>query len=166
MIAARLRKLHNYGSSKKYHHEELGANSRLDEIQAAILRLKLPVLDSDNRHRARIARAYTDGLSGLELDLPAVPDFAEPVWHLYVVRHRQRDLLAQRLSEAGVATVIHYPVSPHLQPAYADLAIPQGSLPIAEQLQAEVLSLPIGPTQSDQETNEVIRIVRECVNGL
>lgn len=166
VIAARLRKLHNYGSSKKYHHEELGANSRLDEIQAAILRLKLPVLDSDNRHRARIARAYTDGLSGLELDLPAVPDFAEPVWHLYVVRHRQRDLLAQRLSEAGVATVIHYPVSPHLQPAYADLAIPQGSLPIAEQLQAEVLSLPIGPTQSDQETNEVIRIVRECVNGL
>ncbi|MBC9030939.1 DegT/DnrJ/EryC1/StrS family aminotransferase [Sphingomonas sp. JC676] len=165
-IAARLYKLHNYGSTQKYHHDELGVNSRLDEIQAAILRLKLPVLDDDNRNRARIANAYTEGLRGLDLHLPAVPDFAEPVWHLYVVRHRQRDLLAQRLAETGVATVIHYPVSPHLQPAYAGLGIPRGSLPIAERLQTEVLSLPIGPTQSDRETEEVIQIVRECVSAL
>lgn len=165
-IAARLRMLRNYGSRVKYHHEELGVNSRLDEIQAAVLRVKLPSMDEDNLYRARIAKAYTEGLQGLALALPTVPVYAEPVWHLYVVRHPQRDLLAKRLSEAGVATVIHYPVSPHLQPAYANLNIAQGSLPIAEQLQGEVLSLPMGPCQSDLDTQEVIRIVRQVVASI
>lgn len=165
-IAARLRMLRNYGSRVKYHHEELGVNSRLDEIQAAVLRVKLPSMDADNLHRARIAKAYTEGLQGLALALPMVPAYAEPVWHLYVVRHPQRDLLAKRLSEAGVAAVIHYPVSPHLQPAYSNLNIPQGSLPIAERLQDEVLSLPMGPCQSDLDTQEVIRIVREVVTSI
>lgn len=159
-LAERLRKLHNYGSSRKYHHEELGVNSRLDEIQAAILRVKLPALDDDNAHRARIAAAYTEGLAGLDLTLPVVPDFADPVWHLYVIRHPQRDALAQRLGDAGIATVIHYPVAPHLQPAYAPLGIERGSLPIAERMQDEVLSLPIGPTQDEADTAAVIRAVR------
>ncbi len=162
-LAERLRKLHNYGSSRKYHHEELGVNSRLDEMQAAILRVKLPVLDDDNAHRARIAAAYTEGLAGLDLVLPAVPDFADPVWHLYVIRHPKRDALAQRLGDAGIATVIHYPVAPHLQPAYASLGIERGSLPIAERMQNEVLSLPIGPTQDEADTAEVIRTVRACL---
>lgn len=162
-LAERLRKLHNYGSSRKYHHEELGVNSRLDEMQASILRVKLPALDEDNAHRARIAVAYSEGLAGLDLTLPVVPDYADPVWHLYVVRHPRRDALAQRLSDAGVATVIHYPVAPHLQPAYASLGIPRGSLPIAERMQDEVLSLPIGPTQDEADTAAVIRAVRDCL---
>lgn len=162
-IADRLRVLRNYGSRVKYHHDELGVNSRLDEIQAAILREKLPALEADNQHRARIAQAYTEGLRGLKLTVPVVPDYAEPVWHLYVVRHPQRDELARRLSDAGVATVIHYPVSPHLQPAYAHLKLVKGSQPIAERLQSEVLSLPISPCQSDAETQAVIRLISEVV---
>lgn len=165
-LAARLRVLRNYGSRVKYHHEELGVNSRLDEIQAAILRVKLPALEADNQHRARIAQIYNDSLSGSALILPFVPCYAEPTWHLYVVRHPQRDQLARYLSEAGVATVIHYPVSPHLQPAYAHLKIPKGSQPIAERLQAEVLSLPIGPCQSYSDTETVIRRVSEAVNSM
>lgn len=165
-IAARLRVLRNYGSRVKYHHDELGVNSRLDEIQAAILREKLPALEADNQHRARIAQAYTEGLRGLTLTLPVVPEYAEPVWHLYVVRDPQRDQLARRLSDAGVATVIHYPVSPHLQPAYAHLKLVKGSQPIAERLQGEVLSLPISPCQSDADTQSVIRLVNEVVNSM
>lgn len=164
-LAERLRKLHNYGSSQKYHHEELGVNSRLDEMQAAILCVKLPALDDDNAHRARIAAAYNEGLAGLDLTLPVVADYADPVWHLYVIRHPQRDALAQRLGDAGIATVIHYPVAPHLQPAYASLAIGRGSLPIAERMQNEVLSLPIGPTQDEADTAEVIRAVRACLTA-
>jgi dTDP-4-amino-4,6-dideoxygalactose transaminase len=128
--------------------------------------VKLPFMDADNNHRARIAKAYTDGLCGLALTLPMVPAYAEPAWHLYVVRHSQRDKLAKRLSESGIATVIHYPVSPHLQPAYAKLNIGKGSQPIAERLQGEVLSLPIGPCQSDLETQTVIRMVREVLNSI
>lgn len=165
-IAARLRVLRNYGSRVKYHHDELGVNSRLDEIQAAILRVKLPVLEEDNLHRARIAQTYNEGLRGLALNLPAVPEYAEPVWHLYVVRHPQRDQLARRLSEVGVATVIHYPVSPHLQPAYANLKIVEGSLPIAERLQSEVLSLPISPSQSEADTQAVISRISEVLDSV
>ena len=165
-IAARLRVLRNYGSRVKYHHEELGVNSRLDEIQAAILRVKLPALEADNIRRGRIAQAYNVGLRGIALKLPAVPEYAESVWHLYVIRHPQRDQLARRLSEAGVATAIHYPVSPHLQPAYAQLNIAKGLLPIAERLQGEMLSLPMGPGQSDIDTHSVIRLVSEVVDSI
>jgi dTDP-4-amino-4,6-dideoxygalactose transaminase len=166
VIAARLSTLRNYGSRVKYHHEEIGFNSRLDEIQAAVLRVKLPALVASNEHRASIARAYAEGLRGADIALPAVPLFCDPVWHLYVVRHRHRDALAKRLAEAGVATVIHYPVSPHLQPAYASLGIARGSLPIAETLQGEVLSLPMGPTQSDADTQRVIVAVRDATRAL
>lgn len=166
VIADRLRTLRNYGSKVKYHHDEIGFNSRLDEIQAAVLRVKLPALAAGNEHRASIARAYDEGLRASGIALPAVPPYSDPAWHLYVVRHRQRDALARRLAEAGVATVIHYPVSPHLQPAYASLGIPRGSLPIAETLQEQVLSLPIGPTQAPAETQEVIRQVRMACAAL
>lgn len=159
-LTKRLRSLRNYGSSVKYHNDEIGFNSRLDELQAALLRAKLPGLEAGNRHRASIARRYLDGLTDLPLVLPQVADFTEPVWHLFVVRHRDRDQLARRLAEAGIGTVIHYPVPPHLQPAYASLGITPGSLPIAEALHAEVLSLPIGPTMTIEQADVVIAALR------
>ncbi len=167
-LAERLRQLRNYGSSRKYHNAEIGFNSRLDELQAALLRAKLPALDAGNRHRAAIARQYLGGLAdlGAELVLPALSHDAHSAWHLFVVRHAQRDLLAQRLAEAGIGTVIHYPVAPHLQPAYASLGLAAGSLPIAEALHDEVLSLPIGPTQSEAQTQQIIHAVRRAVNRI
>jgi dTDP-4-amino-4,6-dideoxygalactose transaminase len=159
-LAKRLRSLRNYGSSVKYHNDEIGFNSRLDELQAALLRAKLPGLQAGNTHRASIARRYLDGMADLPLVLPYVPDFTDPVWHLFVVRHRNRDQLARRLAEAGIGTVIHYPVPPHLQPAYASLGIAPGSLPIAEVVHAEALSLPIGPTMTMEQADEVIAALR------
>lgn len=165
-VAERLRVLRNYGSRTKYHHEVAGFNSRLDEMQAAVLRAKLVHLEASNKHRQDIVDRYLAGLQGVRLTLPTVPHGCESSWHLFVVRHPQRDRLAKRLSEAGVATVIHYPVSPHLQPAYAGLGIAEGSLPIAEALQREVLSLPIGPTQSLRDTDTVIDLVNTLCRSL
>jgi dTDP-4-amino-4,6-dideoxygalactose transaminase len=144
-IAHSLSLLRNYGSKVKYHHIEAGVNSRLDEIQAAVLRIKLRSLAADNLRRTQIALAYNEGLKSTGLMLPQVAAYAQSAWHLYVVRHSRRDELAKKLEQAGVATVIHYPVSPHLQPAFADLRLQRGALPIAERLQDEVLSLPMGP---------------------
>ena len=165
-LAERLHELRNYGSKVKYHNDVIGYNSRLDELQAAFLRAKLPHLDAANRRRTDIAQRYLKGLAGLDLVLPAVADFTEPAWHLFVVRHRSRDALAQRLRELGVATMIHYPVAPHRQPAYAELGMAQGSLPISEAMHDQVLSLPIGPTQSDAATDRVIDAVRQAVAEL
>lgn len=164
--AQRLRELRNYGSRIKYHHEVIGFNSRLDELQAALLLAKLPLLDEANAHRARLAAAYDEGLAGLDLVRPTVLPRAEPVWHLYVVRHPRRDALQAALHEAGVETVIHYPVAPHLQPAYAGLGIVRGSLPVAERLQAEVLSLPIGPHLSVDDVRHVCREVRHALEQI
>ena len=165
-LAERLRELRNYGSKVKYHNNVIGYNSRLDELQAAFLRAKLPHLDAANHRRAEIAKRYLNGLAGLDLVLPVVADFTEPAWHLFVVRHRRRDALAQRLRELGVATMIHYPVAPHRQPAYAALGTAQGSLPISEAMHAQVLSLPIGPTQSDAATDHVIAALHQAVAEL
>ena len=165
-LADRLRVLRNYGSRVKYHNEVAGTNSRLDELQAALLRVKLQHLDRDNRRRALIAHRYLEGLSGPGLVLPAVPGYTAPAWHLFVVRHPQRDLLAQRLAAAGVGTVIHYPVPPHRQPAYAGLGLHEGDLPIAEAIHREVLSLPMGPTQTPAQTESVIAAVNEAVAAL
>ena len=165
-LAERLRELRNYGSKVKYHNNVIGYNSRLDELQAAFLRAKLPHLDAANRRRTDIAQRYLNGLAGLDLVLPVVADFTEPAWHLFVVRHRSRDALAQRLRELGVATMIHYPVAPHRQPAYAELGMAQGSLPISEAMHDQVLSLPIGPTQSDAATDQVIAALHQVVAEL
>ena len=165
-LAERLRELRNYGSKVKYHNTVIGYNSRLDELQAAFLRAKLPHLDAANRRRTDIAQRYLNGLAGLDLVLPVVADFTEPAWHLFVVRHRSRDALAQRLRELGVATMIHYPVAPHRQPAYAALGMAQGSLPISEAMHDQVLSLPIGPTQSDAATDQVIAALHQVVAEL
>jgi len=144
-LARRVRVLGNYGSQVKYHNEVKGYNSRLDELQAAFLRAKLPVLSEWNARRQAIATQYLRQLESSTLVLPHVPDWAEPVWHLFVVRSQTRDVLQKQLGDVGIGSMIHYPIPPHLQPAYADLRYAPGAFPIAEAIHREVLSLPIGP---------------------
>ena len=145
-VAERIQVLRNYGSRIKYHNEVVGFNSRLDELQAALLRVKLTRLDEWNERRRSVAVQYMHGLCGQGgLVLPYVPQWAEPVWHLFVVRHARRDALQKYLNEAGVGTMIHYPIPPHLQTAYADMDWNEGDFPISERMAKEVLSLPIGP---------------------
>jgi dTDP-4-amino-4,6-dideoxygalactose transaminase len=160
-LEKRLRMLRNYGSSVKYVHELRGFNSRLDPIQAAVLRVKLERLDEWNARRARIAATYRAGLAGCGLVLPAVPEWADPVWHLFVVRHPDRDGLQRRLEAAGVATLIHYPTAPHRQGAFRDMA--GLSLPISERIHEQVLSLPIGPQMSAAHVERVLEAVRGAV---
>lgn len=142
-LAARLRQLRNYGSSIKYRHEVAGFNSRLDELQAAVLRAKLPYLDAENSARRACAAEYLRALQGAPLGLPQVLPGAEPVWHLFVVCSTRRDALQAGLRERGIGTLVHYPLACHRQGAYAGQAWPP--LPLAERLQHEVLSLPIAP---------------------
>lgn len=144
-IAGAVRILRNYGSHRKYVNSRLGFNSRLDPIQAAVLRVKLKHLDEWNQRRRVLAHAYGRALDGLALQLPEVIENVEPVWHLYAIRSTKRDLLQQTLERAGIGTLIHYPIPPHLQEAYASLGLSNGSLPIAERLAQQVLSLPISP---------------------
>ncbi|MGQ5521723.1 DegT/DnrJ/EryC1/StrS family aminotransferase [Chitinimonas sp. PSY-7] len=158
-----VRVLLNYGSRTKYVNEVKGFNCRLDELQAALLGVKLPFMDTDNARRRDIASQYMAGLAGLPIALPVVPDSMEPVWHLFVIRHPNRDRLQAKLTELGIGTVIHYPTPPHLQPAYAELGFTAGSLPIAERIHAEVLSLPIGPTMSDADVQTVIAAVKQAL---
>ena len=155
-LAERVALLRNYGSRQKYVNEEAGVNSRLDPIQAAVLRIKLGVLDEWTERRRAVASAYTLGLAESGLILPHVPDWAEPAWHLYVVRTPDRDRLQGRLSESGIGTLIHYPIPPHMQQAYAGRRIAPNALPLAKTLASEVLSLPIGPHLHDMEANKVI----------
>ena len=158
-IANRLRLLRNYGSSRKYVNEIQGYNSRLDPIQAAVLRVKLAHLDEWNDRRKGIAQCYTNGLKKCGLTLPHVPDWAEPVWHLYVVQSKQRDALHQALTRAGVGTLIHYPIPPHRQQAYESYSWIQGSFPTAERIAANVLSLPMGPHLMLGQVEDVIKNV-------
>ena len=142
-IAAKVRQLRNYGSKIKYQHDTLGYNSRLDEMQAAFLRVKLSVLDEWNERRRDIAEQYSKLLEGRGVSTPFVPEYAEPVWHLYVVRSNKRDELKKHLEINGVSTVIHYPIPPHQQKCYQDFN--ERRFPIAEVLANEVLSLPMSP---------------------
>ena len=159
-IAAKARILRNYGSVVKYHNEVKGYNSRLNELQAALLRVKLKHLDEWNGRRAQVADRYDSLLAGTPLALPSVPTWAEPVWHLYVVRSKERDALQTRLAEAGVGTLIHYPLPPHLQKAYAELGHSAGVFPLAEQLANEVLSLPMGPHMSTGDADLVAAAIK------
>ena len=165
-LADRLRVLRNYGSRVKYVNEVQGTNSRLDPLQAAILRVKLAHLDDWNERRRAIAARYRQGLAGRGLSLPQVPDWAEPVWHLYVVQHPQRDALQQQLQAAGVGTLIHYPIPPHLQQAYAVAGFAQGQFPKAEQMASQCLSLPMGPHLAEAQASAVISAVNEAVRRL
>ena len=161
-IADRLRVLRNYGSRVKYVNEVQGYNSRLDPLQAAILRVKLAQLDEWNARRSVIAARYQEDLASCGLILPHIPEWAEPVWHLYVVQHPQRDALHKTLAQIGVGTLIHYPIPPHLQGAYANLGLGKGAFPIAEQMHESVLSLPISPHMTFEQTNQVIVACREA----
>ncbi|MBI3348163.1 MAG: DegT/DnrJ/EryC1/StrS family aminotransferase [Burkholderiales bacterium] len=163
-LAERLHELRNYGSKVKYHNEIVGYNSRLDELQAALLRVKLKTLDSSNLRRTAVAQQYLDGLTGVDgLVLPQTYADSASAWHVFVIRHPQRDTLARQLAAAGIGTVIHYPVAPHLQAAYAGLGLAAGSLPRSESIHREVLSLPMGPTQTDDDTQRVIAAVRSAL---
>lgn len=162
-LAQKLRMLVNYGSKIKYQNEVKGFNCRLDELQAALLGVKLKHLDVETARRRQIAAAYQQGLAGTGLGLPATMSGTEPVWHLYVIRHTHRDQLQRELSESGVVTMIHYPIPPHLQPAYAELGYGAGDFPIAERIHQQVLSLPIGPTMTDEQVQQVISAVRETI---
>jgi dTDP-4-amino-4,6-dideoxygalactose transaminase len=183
-LAERVRTLRNYGSKRKYYHDFKGFNSRLDELQAAFLRVKLRHLDEWNERRRKIAEFYLASLRPLTsvlgprssgLVVPFVPSWAEPVWHLFVVRHPQRDRLQQKLAEAGIGTLIHYPVPPHWSGAYADLqplSSDNWNLPIAEELAETVLSLPMGPhlefascAHISAKVREAALVGGECILG-
>lgn len=144
-IAERIWVLRNYGSREKYVNEVQGVNSRLDPLQAAILRVKLAVLDEWTARRREIAASYSETLGECGLLLPKVPEWADPVWHLYVIRSADRDRIQSTLSADGIDTLIHYPIPPHRQEAYGEICDDYPVLPIADDLAAEVLSLPIGP---------------------
>jgi dTDP-4-amino-4,6-dideoxygalactose transaminase len=159
-LADRLRMLRNYGSHVKYINEIQGFNSRLDEIQAAVLTVKLPYLDEWNERRLDIAHRYFEGLRETAIKLPHVPAWARPAWHLFIIRTPRRDVLQQYLRERGVQTLIHYPIPPHLQGAYASHGRGDGSFPISESIHREVLSLPIGPHMTVEQVDEVIDAVR------
>lgn len=164
-LAESIRVLRNYGSRVRYHNEVPGYNSRMDELQAAFLRVKLRHLDAWNARRSTLAQIYISQLSALssELILPTVPAWADPVWHLFVIRHPRRDALQQHLTEQGIQTIIHYPIPPHLSGAYASFhAAP---LPIAARLANEVLSLPIGPHMADSDVSSVVAALSSMVAG-
>lgn len=160
-LAAKVRLLRNYGSPTKYAHEIRGANNRLDEIQAALLLVKLAVLDAWNARRAGVASRYMAAFADLDLTCPYAPGWAESAWHVFALRTGRRDDLRRHLDAAGIETIVHYPVPPHLQPAYADLNLPAGSLPLSEALHRETLSLPIGPHITEAHQDRVISAVRE-----
>ena len=155
-IADRIRVLRNYGSHVKYVNEVQGFNSRLDPIQAAVLRVKLQYLDEWNDRRALIAAQYLEGIAYIGLLLPYVPEWAKPVWHLFVVLRKQRDELIKQMNGAGVATLIHYPIPPHRQAAYAHAGFSADAYPIAARMAEGVLSLPIGPQLKGHDVELVI----------
>jgi dTDP-4-amino-4,6-dideoxygalactose transaminase len=161
-LAEQLRRLRSYGAIQKNHHELPGYNSRLDEVQAAVLRVKLRHLPTWTAQRRQIAAWYDAHLADVPgLRLPTVAAGAAPVWHLYVVHTTQRDTLRQHLAAQGIETLVHYPVPPHLQPAYAPLGWPVGSLPIAEGLATTCLSLPLWPGMTEEMVVAVARAARE-----
>lgn len=160
-IAGSIRMLRNYGSRTKYVNEVKGVNSRLDEIQAAVLRVKLPKLDEWNQRRRRIAERYTSAFDGLPLGLPIEPSGRESVWHLYVIRSRERDALRSHLTARNVDSLIHYPIPPHKQEAYRSLGFAADAFPLANAIHDEVLSLPMGPHLSPAQQDRVIAAIAE-----
>jgi dTDP-4-amino-4,6-dideoxygalactose transaminase len=159
-LATVVRALGNYGSPRKYVFDYRGRNSRLDELQAAVLRVKLQYLDEENERRRKVAERYYAELSPQVVHLPERMADAENVYHLFPVLSAQRDALQTQLKERGVATIVHYPIPPHRQRCYAEWG-QQWTLPRTEQLAAEELSLPISPVLTDEEVSEVIRAVNE-----
>ena len=159
-IARQVKLLRNYGSEKKYFNDIKGLNSRLDPIQAAVLRVKLVVLDEWTKRRGKIAARYMESLNNTPLILPVVSQVVEPVWHLFVARSSERDSFQKSLQLSGVETLIHYPIPPHRQKAYVEDDAAQASFPVAEQMASQVISLPIGPHLSLEHVNAVINAIQ------
>ncbi|MEO0145641.1 MAG: DegT/DnrJ/EryC1/StrS family aminotransferase, partial [candidate division WOR-3 bacterium] len=159
-IAERIRQLRVHGSAKKYEHHELGYNSRLDEMQAAVLRVRLPRLDAWNERRREIAKMYDDGLRGIVIT-PFVEPGCEHIYHQYTIIAERRDELAGFLREHGIGTAVHYPLPLHLQPAFSYLGYKRGDFPVSEELSGKVLSLPVFPELTDEEIQTIISAIRE-----
>lgn len=155
-LGDKIRAIANYGSDKKYNHIYKGTNSRLDEVQAAFLRIKLRNLDKWNEERIKIAKKYNDGINNPNIIKPLEADYAKHVWHLFVVKTQKRDEFQQYLNANGIGTTIHYPIPMHLQGAYEELKISKGTLPLAEEIADEVISLPVWYGMKDEEINYVI----------
>jgi len=162
VLAERIRVLRNYGSRVKYVNDVQGYNSRLDPLHAAVLRVKLAHLDAWNARRTVVANRYLEGLADTGLVLPQVPEWAMPAWHLFVVRSGRRDALQQRLTDAGIGSLIHYPIPPHRQHAYASAGFARDAFPIAARMADEVLSLPMGPHLPTNHVSAVIAAFRSC----
>lgn len=160
-FADKIRALGNYGSDYKYHHIYKGNNSRLDELQAAFLAAKLPHLERMNAERRRIAALYTEGITNEKVITPYVPEYAVPVWHIYAIRCKNRDALEKHLDNKGIGTNKHYPIPMHMQECYRDLNISQGAFPIAEEISATELSIPMYYGMTDEEIQYVIDAINE-----
>lgn len=159
-LAEKLHMLRNYGSKIKYENQCIGYNSRLDELQAAFLRVKLRHLDQWNARRTKIAQYYLDNWQGLDLILPYVDPNTQPVWHIFAIRTKHREAFQNYLKEKGVGTLIHYPIPPHLQKAYQHLGIEEGRLPISETIHKQIVSLPMGPHLDDAQVDYVVDKVK------
>lgn len=155
-LADKIRALGNYGSDYKYHHIYKGNNSRLDEMQAAFLAAKLPHLNKINEERRRIANKYLTGIKNEEITLPYIPEYSNPVWHIFAIRSNRRDELERFLKDAGIATNKHYPIPIHLQDCYKDLGYKKGDLPISEEISSTELSIPLYYGMTDEEVQYVI----------
>ncbi len=155
-LAQKIRALGNYGSDYKYHHIYKGNNSRLDEMQAAFLAAKLPVLDKMNEERRRIAQRYMSEISNPLVTLPTVEEAYVPVWHIFAIRCKNRDQLERFLTDAGIGTNKHYPIPMHLQKCYADLGFKEGDFPIAEEISRTELSIPMYYGMTEAEISHVI----------
>lgn len=160
-LANKIKTLRNYGSDKKYHNLYKGLNSRLDEIQAGFLTVKLKYLDKWNKDRGRIAKIYFQDIKNDNVILPYVSDYTSPIWHVFIVRTQKRDKLQRYLKENGVGTLIHYPIPIHLQPAYKDLGFNQGDFPISEKIANEVLSIPIWYGMKNDQIKYIVDKINE-----
>lgn len=160
-LADKVRALGNYGSDYKYHHIYLGNNSRLDEMQAAFLSAKLPHLDKINAERRRIANRYLNDIKNTQIVLPYIPEYANPVWHIFGIRCKRRTELETFLNERGIGTNKHYPIPMHLQECYKDLGFKNGDFPIAEEISVTELSIPMYYGMADQEIQYVIDSINE-----
>lgn len=158
-LAEKIRAFGNYGSDYKYHHIYKGNNSRLDELQAAFLSAKLPLLDKMNEERRRIANMYLSGIQNDKVILPIVPDYTVPVWHIFGIRCKERDALEKYLNDEGVGTNKHYPIPMHLQECYKEMGFKEGNYPIAEKISNTELSLPMYYGMTDEEVEYVIEKV-------
>ncbi len=160
-LAEKVRALRNYGSEKHYYNKYMGFNSRLDEMQAAILRVKLKHLEEFNEERKMIAQLYLNGLQDTNLILPYVPEWTEPTWHQFVIRTKKRDELQEYLKSKGIGTLIHYPLPIHLQEAYKNLIYKKGDFPIAEKMANEVLSLPMYPYLTENNIKIITNYIKK-----